>query len=36
MLLMDWWHKSMYEQGNRARFAPLIFVGKPESLLING
>ena len=36
VLLMDWWHKSVYEQAVGLASDPLEFVGEPQSLLING
>ena len=36
VLLMDWWHKSVYEQAVGLASDPLKFVGEPQSLLING
>ena len=36
ILLMDWWHKSVYEQAVGLASDPLKFVGEPQSLLING
>ncbi|TVU22913.1 hypothetical protein EJB05_32634, partial [Eragrostis curvula] len=36
VLLMDWWHKSVYEQAVGLAQDPLVFVGEPQSLLING
>ncbi|AQK91080.1 Cupredoxin superfamily protein [Zea mays] len=36
VLLMDWWHKSVYEQAVGLASDPLVFVGEPQSLLING
>jgi FtsP/CotA-like multicopper oxidase with cupredoxin domain len=36
VLLMDWWHKNVYEQAVGLASDPLEFVGEPKSLLING
>ncbi|XP_062181002.1 L-ascorbate oxidase-like [Phragmites australis] len=36
VLLMDWWHKSVYEQAVGLASDPLVFVTEPQSLLING
>ncbi|GJN38145.1 hypothetical protein PR202_gb27159 [Eleusine coracana subsp. coracana] len=36
VLLMDWWHKSVYEQAVGLASDPLVFVNEPQSLLING
>ncbi|CAO2167352.1 unnamed protein product [Urochloa humidicola] len=36
VLLMDWWHQSVYEQAVGLASDPLVFVGEPQSLLING
>uniref|UniRef100_J3MZ05 L-ascorbate oxidase n=1 Tax=Oryza brachyantha TaxID=4533 RepID=J3MZ05_ORYBR len=36
VLLMDWWHKSVYEQAVGLASIPFAFVGEPQSLLING
>lgn len=36
VLLNDWWHKSTYEQAAGLASAPLVWVGEPQSLLING
>uniref|UniRef100_A0A0D9XFE7 L-ascorbate oxidase n=1 Tax=Leersia perrieri TaxID=77586 RepID=A0A0D9XFE7_9ORYZ len=36
VLLMDWWHKSVYEQAVGLASVPMVFVGEPQSLLING
>ena len=36
VLLMDWWHKSVYEQAVGLASDPLEFVGEPQSLLIDG
>uniref|UniRef100_A0ACD5XTQ8 Uncharacterized protein n=1 Tax=Avena sativa TaxID=4498 RepID=A0ACD5XTQ8_AVESA len=36
VLLEDWWHKSVYDQATGLSAKPLVFVGEPQSLLING
>ncbi|CAN6195691.1 unnamed protein product [Urochloa humidicola] len=36
VLLNDWWHKSTYEQSAGLASVPLVWVGEPQSLLING
>uniref|UniRef100_A0A0E0QTI1 L-ascorbate oxidase n=2 Tax=Oryza TaxID=4527 RepID=A0A0E0QTI1_ORYRU len=36
VLLMDWWHQSVYEQAVGLASVPMVFVGEPQSLLING
>jgi len=36
VLLNDWWHKSTYEQAAGLASAPIVWVGEPQSLLING
>jgi FtsP/CotA-like multicopper oxidase with cupredoxin domain len=36
VLLNDWWHKSTYEQSAGLASVPIVWVGEPSSLLING
>nr|CAD1825202.1 unnamed protein product [Ananas comosus var. bracteatus] len=36
ILLNDWWHNSTYEQAVGLASVPFVFVGEPQSLLING
>ncbi|KAK1632232.1 hypothetical protein QYE76_006547 [Lolium multiflorum] len=36
ILLEDWWHKSVYDQATGLSAKPFVFVGEPQSLLING
>ncbi|CAM0951149.1 unnamed protein product [Alopecurus aequalis] len=36
VLLNDWWHKSTYEQATGLASVPIVWVGEPQSLLING
>uniref|UniRef100_A0ACD5XUI2 Uncharacterized protein n=1 Tax=Avena sativa TaxID=4498 RepID=A0ACD5XUI2_AVESA len=36
VLLEDWWHKSVYDQATGLSAKPFVFVGEPQSLLING
>ena len=36
VLLNDWWHKSTYEQAAGLASVPIVWVGEPQSLLING
>ncbi|PAN12113.1 hypothetical protein PAHAL_2G243500 [Panicum hallii] len=36
VLLNDWWHKSTYEQATGLASAPIVWVGEPQALLING
>ncbi|GLJ51162.1 hypothetical protein SUGI_1088880 [Cryptomeria japonica] len=36
IILSDWWHKSTYEQAVGLSSNPLVWVGEPQSLLING
>ncbi|EER98805.1 hypothetical protein BDA96_02G194300 [Sorghum bicolor] len=36
VLLNDWWHKSTYEEATGLASVPIIWVGEPQSLLING
>uniref|UniRef100_A0A0E0FJL6 Plastocyanin-like domain-containing protein n=1 Tax=Oryza nivara TaxID=4536 RepID=A0A0E0FJL6_ORYNI len=36
VLLNDWWHQSTYEQAAGLVFVPMVWVGEPQSLLING
>lgn len=36
VLLNDWWHKSTYEQAAGLAAVPIVWVGEPQSLLING
>uniref|UniRef100_A0A0D3ELY2 Plastocyanin-like domain-containing protein n=1 Tax=Oryza barthii TaxID=65489 RepID=A0A0D3ELY2_9ORYZ len=36
VLLNDWWHRSTYEQAAGLASVPIVWVGEPQSLLING
>uniref|UniRef100_A0A0E0B231 L-ascorbate oxidase n=1 Tax=Oryza glumipatula TaxID=40148 RepID=A0A0E0B231_9ORYZ len=36
VLLNDWWHRSTYEQAAGLASVPMVWVGEPQSLLING
>ncbi|KAH9619509.1 hypothetical protein KSS87_015655 [Heliosperma pusillum] len=36
ILLTDWWHKSTFEAATGLSSNPLVFVGEPQSLLIQG
>ncbi|KAJ6801253.1 putative L-ascorbate oxidase [Iris pallida] len=36
IIVNDWWHKSTYEQAAGLSSIPFVFVGEPQSLLING
>jgi FtsP/CotA-like multicopper oxidase with cupredoxin domain len=36
VLLNDWWHNSTYEQAVGLASVPMVWVGEPHSLLING
>ncbi|CAM0952255.1 unnamed protein product [Alopecurus aequalis] len=36
VLLEDWWHQSVYDQATGLSAKPFVFVGEPQSLLING
>ncbi|KAK9713439.1 hypothetical protein RND81_06G027000 [Saponaria officinalis] len=36
ILLTDWWHKSTYEAATGLSSLPFVFVGEPQSLLIQG
>ncbi|XP_065006759.1 L-ascorbate oxidase-like [Musa acuminata AAA Group] len=36
IILNDWWHNSTYEQATGLASIPFVWVGEPQSLLING
>ncbi|MQM14814.1 hypothetical protein Taro_047749 [Colocasia esculenta] len=36
IILNDWWHRSTYEQAVGLSSIPFVWVGEPQSLLING
>ncbi|KAJ6811768.1 L-ascorbate oxidase [Iris pallida] len=36
IIVNDWWHKSTYDQAAGLSSIPFVFVGEPQSLLING
>uniref|UniRef100_A0A0D9XD08 L-ascorbate oxidase n=1 Tax=Leersia perrieri TaxID=77586 RepID=A0A0D9XD08_9ORYZ len=36
VLLNDWWHRSTYEQAAGLAAVPMVWVGEPQALLING
>ena len=36
VLLNDWWHRSTYEQAAGLASVPIVWIGEPQSLLING